>query len=109
MLKSNSNMLPKKLNAKKTRINDFWSSTMEKTNTLFVEMIHIMPECVVHLYDHQNKVMPLIKPSIFVDLNNGAKFHNYTTNQLMTHEATISLTGSITNHIDNEDLVFQIM
>ncbi len=82
---------------------------MEKTSTLFVEMIHIMPECVVHLYDHQNKVMPLIKPSIFVDLNNGVKFHSCTANQLMTLEATISLIGSITNHIDNEDLVFQIM
>jgi hypothetical protein len=29
----------------------------------------IFYECVVHLHDHQNKMVPLMKPSIFVDFS----------------------------------------
>ncbi len=55
-----------------------WSSIVEKTCTLLDEMIHIMPEGVVHLQGHWNKMVPLMKPSILADINNGVKFHNYT-------------------------------
>jgi hypothetical protein len=51
---------------------------MEKMNTLPDETIYIMPKCVMHLHDHQNKVMPFMKPSILSNLNNGIKFRNYT-------------------------------
>jgi hypothetical protein len=51
---------------------------VEKMCTLFDETIHIMPKCTMHLHGHQNKVMPLMKPSILVDLNNGTKFHGCT-------------------------------
>jgi len=51
---------------------------MEKTNTLFDEMIHIMYGCVVHLHGHQNKMVSFMKSSILVDLSNGVKFCNCT-------------------------------
>ncbi len=51
---------------------------MKNIDTLLDEMVHIMFECVVHLHGYQNKVVPLMKPSILVDLNNDAKFHNCT-------------------------------
>jgi len=51
-------------------------SIVEKMGTLFDETIYIMSECVVHLHGHQNKIVPLMKLSILIDLNNGAKFHN---------------------------------
>jgi hypothetical protein len=51
---------------------------MEETNTFLDETIHIMPEDVMRLQGHQNKVVPLVKSSIHVDLSNGTKFHNYT-------------------------------
>jgi hypothetical protein len=60
------------------------SPIMGKTSTLLDETIHIMPGCTVHLHDHRNKVTPLMKLSILVDLSNGAKFHNYTC-QLTMH------------------------
>jgi hypothetical protein len=53
-------------------------SIMEKTSTFLDEMIHIMPGCDVHLHDHQNKKVPFLKPSIFVDLDNGTKFCSCT-------------------------------
>jgi hypothetical protein len=56
----------------------FQSSTLKKTSTLLNEMIHIMPRCAMHLHDHENKVMPFLKPFILADLNNDAKFHIYT-------------------------------
>jgi hypothetical protein len=55
-----------------------WSSIMEKTSTFPNETIHITLECVVHLHGHWNKMVPFLKPFIFVDLNNGAKFRSYT-------------------------------
>ncbi len=51
---------------------------MEKMNTLPHETIHIMPRCVMHLYGHRKKVVPLLKPFIFMDLSNGIKFRNCT-------------------------------
>jgi len=50
---------------------------MKRMNTLFDEMIIIMPMCVVHLHGHRNKMVPFLKPFIFVDLSNDAKFHGY--------------------------------
>jgi hypothetical protein len=35
------------------------SSIVKKTNTLLDEMIYIMFEYIVHLHDHQNKMVPL--------------------------------------------------
>ncbi len=54
-------------------------SIVENTGTLPDEMIHITPECSMHLHGHQNKVVSLMKPFIFADLNNGVKFYSYTT------------------------------
>ncbi len=50
------------------------SFIVKKTSTLFNEMIHIMPKCTMHLHGDWNKMVPFIKPFIFVDLNNGVKF-----------------------------------
>ncbi len=66
------------------------SSIVEKTSTFSIETIHITPKCVVHFHGHWNKMVLLLKPSIFVDLNNGAKFCNCTASQLMTFETTVS-------------------
>jgi hypothetical protein len=38
--------------------------------TIFNEIIHIMLRCVVHFHDHQKKMMLLMKPFIFMNLNN---------------------------------------
>lgn len=54
------------------------SSIMKKTSTLHNETIHITPKYDLHLHDHYNKMMPFMKPSMLVDLNNDAKFCNYT-------------------------------
>jgi hypothetical protein len=67
----------------------FWSSIVKKTSTIPNEMIHIMLGCALHLHDHWNKVMPLLKPSIFANLNNGAKFRSYTCWWLITLKATL--------------------
>ncbi len=53
------------------------STIVEKMNTLLDETINITPECVMHLHDHRNKVVPFMKPSILINLNNGVKFYNY--------------------------------
>ncbi len=55
----------------------FWSSIMEKIGTIPDEMIHITLEFIVHLHGHQNKVVPLVKPFVLVNINNGTKFGNY--------------------------------
>jgi hypothetical protein len=63
-------------------------SIMEKTNTFTNETIHITFKCVVHLHGHWNKVVPLMKPSILINLNNGVKFYNYiywSTNDTRSH------------------------
>jgi hypothetical protein len=80
-------------------------SIVEKTGTFPDEMIHITPGCAMHFHGHWNKVVPFMKPSILVDLNNGIKFHSYTcwsTNDIWNH----CLPRQISNHhIHNEDLV----
>jgi hypothetical protein len=81
------------------------SFIVEKMNTLLDEMIHIMLGCVVHLHGHHNKMVPFLKPFIFVDLDNGAKFRNYTywsTNDIQKHHFLCC----VSNHqIDKENLV----
>jgi hypothetical protein len=69
---------------------------MEKMNTLPDETIHITPRCAMHLHGHWNKVVPLMKPFILVDLNNGVKFCRYncwSINDIHNH------------HISNKNLV----
>jgi hypothetical protein len=82
-----------------------WSFIVEKTSTLLDETIHIMHGCVVHLHGHRNKMVPFLKPSIFLDLDNGAKFRNYTywsTNDIQKHHFLCW----VSNHqIDKENLV----
>jgi hypothetical protein len=77
---------------------------MKKMGTFLNEMIHITPRCAMHLHGHRNKVVPLMKPSIFVDFNNGVKFHNYTywsINDIWNH----CLSRQVSNHhISNENL-----
>jgi hypothetical protein len=41
---------------------------MEKMGTFHDETIHIMLRCIVHLHGHWNKMVPLMKPSILVNL-----------------------------------------
>jgi len=54
------------------------SSIVEKTGTFLDETIDITLECTMHLHGHRNKVVPLMKPFIFADINNGVKFRNHT-------------------------------
>jgi len=49
-------------------------SIVEKMSTFLNEMIHIMPRCIMHLHGHQNKVVPFMNLSIFVDFSN-AQLH----------------------------------
>ncbi len=49
-------------------------SIMEKMHTFPNETIHNTPRWIVYLHGHRNKNVPLLKPSIFVDLNNDIKF-----------------------------------
>jgi len=54
------------------------SSIVEKMSTLLDDIIHITSRCTMCLRGHQNKVVPLMKPSIFVDLSNDIKVCNCT-------------------------------
>jgi hypothetical protein len=106
MLKSNTNTLPKKFNAKIQGKMTFQPFIMENMGTLPDETIHIMPGCTMHLYGHQNKVMSFVEPFIFVNFNNGIKFHNYTcwsTNDIQSHHLLCQVNN---HHISNKDLVF---
>jgi len=81
------------------------SSIMEKMNTFPDETIHIMPKCIMHLHGHQNKMVPFMKPFILTNLNNGAKFHNYTCwsiNDTWSHHLLLQVNN---HHINNKDLV----
>ncbi len=83
----------------------FRSFIVEKMNTLPNEIIHITPRCVVHLHGHRNKMVPLMKPIIFMDINNGVKFHSCTywsTNDIGGHHLPHQVSN---HHISNEDLV----
>ncbi len=67
-------------------------SIVEKMNTYSNETIHITSRCTMHLHGHHNKVVSFMKPFIFVDFNNGAKFCNYTywlTNDIRSHRSII--------------------
>jgi hypothetical protein len=81
------------------------SSIVEKIGTLPNETIHIMPRCTMHLHGHRNKVVPFMKPFIFVDLSKGAKICNYTCwliNNTLIHHFLCQITN---HHISDEDLV----
>jgi hypothetical protein len=54
------------------------SYIMERTSTLPNERIHITLMCVVHFHGHRNKMMPLMKLPVLVNLSSYAKFHNCT-------------------------------
>jgi hypothetical protein len=83
----------------------FRSSIVKKTDILPNEMIHIMPECVVNLHGHWNKVVPLMKPSILADLTHGTKFRNYTYWSTNDIRSDCLLHWVNNHHIGNEDLV----
>jgi hypothetical protein len=70
----------------------FRSSIVKKTSTLLNKMIHITPECTMHLHGHQNKMVPLMKPFILVDLSNGTKFYNYTYSSTISHIRLVTTT-----------------
>jgi len=81
------------------------SSIVEKTSTFPTEMIHIMLGCVIHFQGHQNKMVPLLKAFIFVDLSNGVKFRNCTcwsTNDIQSHHLLHQVSK---HHISNKDMV----
>jgi hypothetical protein len=68
-------------------------------------MIQITPKCYMHLHGHWNKMVPLKKPSTFVDLNNGAKFYNYIC-WLTNGTCNYNLLCQISNHhIGNKNMV----
>jgi len=72
-------------------------------------MIHIMPECVMHLHGHPNKMVSLMKPFILTNLNNDIKLHNCTywlTNDTHNHCFPFRVNN---HHINNKDLVLTIM
>jgi hypothetical protein len=70
------------------------------------DTIHIMPRCVMHLHDHQNKFVPLMKPFILVNLNNGDKFRTCTFWSIKDIRSHRLLCRVNNYHIDNKDLVF---
>jgi hypothetical protein len=85
------------------------SCILKMTSTFPNEMIHVMSGCVMHLHGHQNKMVHLLKPSIFVDLSSDVKFCSCTcwlTNNTQSHYL---LCWGSNHHIDNENLVLWIM
>jgi hypothetical protein len=81
------------------------SSIVEKVGTFLDEMIHITHECVMHLHGHQNKMVLFMKCFIFVDLNNGVKFRNYTCWSINDTQSHCLLHRVNNHHINNENLV----
>jgi hypothetical protein len=78
---------------------------MEKMSTFLDKTIHIMPGCVMHLHDHQNKMVPFMEPYIFADLSNGVKFRNCTcwsTNDTHSHYLLCWVNN---HHTGNKDLI----
>ncbi len=74
-------------------------------NTLPDETIHITPKCVVHLHGHQNKLVPLMKPYMLVNISNGVKFCSCTfwlINDTRSHHLSCWVSN---HHIGNKDLV----
>jgi hypothetical protein len=69
-----------------------------------MEVVHHV--WVVHLHGHRNKMVIFMKPSIFVNLNNGVKFNNYTcwsTKDIHNHRFSCRVNK---HHIGNKYLVF---
>jgi hypothetical protein len=61
----------------------FSIACLKKISTLLDERIHIMSQVCHNFHDHQNKMMPLVKPSsrnllLCTDLNDDTKFCNYS-------------------------------
>jgi hypothetical protein len=80
-------------------------SPMEKIGTFLDETIHITPRCTMRFHGHRNKMVPLMKPFIFVDLSNGVKFHNYTCysiDDIRSHYLPRQVNN---HHINNKDLI----
>jgi hypothetical protein len=48
-------------------------SLVKKTSMFLDKMIHITHKCAIHLHGHLNKMVPLIKHFILMDLSNDAK------------------------------------
>jgi hypothetical protein len=85
------------------------SSILEMMGTLFAETIHIMSRCAMHLHGHQNKVVPFIKPFVYLQiLVMVLSFIITSTGWLMTLEAIVFYIGLVLSNpnIDNEDLIF---
>ncbi len=98
-------MWPEKLNAKRQGLITSRLSIMEKMGTFLDDTINIMPKCAMHLHDHHNKMVPFMKPSIFVDFNNGVKFCScicWLTNDIRNHCFSHWVSN---HHINNKDLV----
>ncbi len=81
------------------------SFTMEKTGKILDETIHIMPKCIVHLQSHRNIVVPLMKPYILANFNNGVKFRNCTYKSTNDTQNPCFLHWVNNLHIDNKDMV----
>jgi hypothetical protein len=82
-----------------------WSSIVEKVSKFPDETIHITPKCIEHLHGHENKMVPLMKPFIFADRNNDAKFRSYTywsNNDTWSYHLPCQVNN---HHIDNENLI----
>jgi len=78
---------------------------MEKTSTFPNEMIHITPKYVVHLHGHRNKMVPLMKPFILANFNDGVKFHScarWSTKDSCNHHLSCQVTN---HHISNKVLI----
>jgi hypothetical protein len=88
------------------------SSIVEKKNTFLSEMIHIMFGCVMHLYDHSNKMVPLMKPSIFADFSNGIRFHvctRWSTNDTCSHRLCVeSITTTLATKTWSSRIIWRL-
>ncbi len=69
---------------------------VRKLSTFLNTTIHITPTCNVHLHGHQNKMVPLMKPSILANLNKALSFAITLISQIMTFETIVSRIESIT-------------
>jgi hypothetical protein len=79
--------------------------SMENTSTLSKEIIHITFRCAMHLHGHRNKMVPLMKPFILTDLNNGVKLRNYICWSINnTHSHCLSCHVN-NHHINNKNMV----
>ncbi len=73
-----------------------FENSMKKTNTFLDKTIHITAGCNVHLHGLRNKMVPLLKPCILVNLNKALNFTITPINRIMTLETIVSRIKSIT-------------